>query len=334
MGVKFQDYYELLGIPRDASEKDIKAAYRKLARKHHPDLHSGDEKGPAEEKFKKINEAHEVLSDPEKRAKYDRLGANWQNGEDFRPNSNMDDMHFYSSAGQDSGFSDFFETIFGGHRAGFDAFGGQQAGRRKPRRGADVEAKLSLTLEEAYRGGEKTIQLNVPQSCAHCGGSGVRGNSLCPGCAGTGQTQSPKTLTVKIPQGTRDGSKIRLRGQGDGPEGQKGDLYLKTHLLPHNRYTVLGDDLEAELVISPWQAVLGDKVKANTLDGNITLTVPPNTHSGKKMRLRGKGLPKKSGDKGDLYLRVIIDIPRQLSEQEKELYRQLATTEKSQEESA
>ncbi|MCW3490529.1 J domain-containing protein [Dethiobacter alkaliphilus] len=333
MGIKFQDYYEVLGIPRDAGEKDIKAAYRKLARKYHPDLHSGDEKAAAEEKFKQINEAHEVLSDPEKRAKYDRLGQNWQSGDDFRPHPDMDDMHFYSSAGQESGFSDFFETIFGGFRPGYDAFGGQRSGRQQQRRGSDVEAELSLTLEEAYHGGEKTIQLNAPQACPHCGGSGISGNSFCPGCAGTGQTQAPRTLTVKVPPGTRDGSKIRLRGQGDGPEGQRGDLYLKVRILPHQRYKVKGEDLEAELPISPWQAVLGDKVAAESLDGRITVTVPPGTRTGKKLRLRGKGLRKKTGQ-GDLYLRVVIDIPQNLSEEETELYRRLAAVHKEQEVSA
>lgn len=324
MGVKFQDYYEVLGVKRDATEKEIKTAYRKLARKHHPDLHPGDEKAAAEEKFKQINEAYEVLSDPEKRAKYDRLGANWQAGEDFRPRPDMDGMHFYSAGGSDSGFSDFFETLFGGFRPGFDAFGGERVYRHAPARGNDVEAELPLTLEEAFCGGEKTIQLNVPELCSHCGGSGISGKSFCPACAGAGQTHAPRTLTVKIPPGTRDGTKIRLRGQGDGSAGRKGDLLLKVTLLPHHTFTTQGDDLLADLPVAPWQAVLGDKISAPTLDGTVTVTVPPGTHTGKRLRLRGKGLPLKGGGRGDQYLRVVIDIPGKLNDGEIELYRRLA----------
>lgn len=262
MGVKFQDYYEVLGLKRDATDKEIKAAYRKLARKYHPDLHSAEEKTKAEENFKKINEAHEVLSDTEKRAKYDRLGENWQAGEEFRPHSNTGGRQYYSSAGADSGFSDFFESVFGGFHASSDGFGGQRTSRRGPRRGQDVEAELALTLEEAFRGGEKTVQLNTRDYCEQCGGSGVSGDRYCSGCGGTGQKTSPKTLTVKIPPGTRDGTKIRLRGQGGGSAGgQSGDLFLKVTLLPHPVYTVSEDNLEADLVISPWQAVLGAKVR-------------------------------------------------------------------------
>jgi curved DNA-binding protein len=325
MGVKFQDYYQVLGVSREAGEKEIKTAYRKLARKHHPDLHTAGDKAAAEEKFKQINEAYEVLSDAEKREKYDRLGANWQAGEDFRPHQqNMDGMHFYSSAGSESGFSDFFETLFGGFRPGFDPFGGQGRTHRQPPQGQDVEAELALTLEEAYHGGEKTIQLNVSAACPTCGGSGISGNNFCPGCAGTGQTQTPRTLTVKIPPGTRDGSKIRLRGQGGGEGSRKGDLFLKIRLLPHPLYSIEGDDLQAKLMLEPWQAVLGDKVSAATPDGTVSVTIPPGTGAGKKMRLRGKGLPGKDGGLGDLYLLVVIDVPRSLSEEETALYRQLA----------
>ncbi len=325
MGVKFQDYYEILGLKRNATEKEIKDAYRKLARKYHPDLHSAEEKAAAEEKFKKINEAHEVLSDTEKRAKYDRLGENWQAGEDFRPHPDMDGMHFYSSTGNNSDFSDFFETLFGGgFHSGFNAFGGQRASRRTPR-GQDVETELPLTLEEAFHGGKKTVQVNIGDYCDLCGGSGVRGNRHCPECRGTGQKSSPKTLTVKIPPGTREGTKIRLRGQGgSSPGGQSGDLYLKVILLPHTTYKITGDDLEANLYISPWQAALGAKASSATLDGAVSVSVPPLSGAGKKLRLRGKGLSRKDGSRGDLFLNIVIDIPKQLSPEETELYRQLS----------
>jgi curved DNA-binding protein len=331
MAVKFQDYYEVLGVSRDAKDKDIKAAYRKLARKHHPDLHAEDEKSAAEEKFKQINEAYEVLSDSEKRAKYDRLGQNWQAGEEFRPPPDMGGTHFYSGSGGDSGFSDFFESIFGGSRSGYDPFGGGRTYRRQPQRGADAEAELVLTLEEAYRGGDKTIGLSTQELCEHCAGTGISGSHFCPDCAGTGQKAGQRTLTVKIPSGTRDGAKIRLRGQGSGPAGAKGDLYLRVSVLPHNIFRVDDDNLEANVVILPWQAVLGDKVTAPTLDGDVKVTIPPKTHAGKKLRLRGRGLPKKDGTRGDQYLRIVLDIPTELGEEEVELYRQLAKASQHQE---
>ncbi|MBT9143197.1 MAG: Curved DNA-binding protein [Dehalococcoidia bacterium] len=321
MGVRFQDYYEVLGIAKNANEKEIKTAYRKLARKFHPDLHPADEKEAAEKKFKQINEAYEVLIDQEKRQKYDNLGESYQAGEEFRPD--MEGM-YYSANDANSGFSDFFDLLFGGFRPGNSASGREQRFHRTPRRGQDVEAELALTLEEAYRGGEKTIQLNVSGLCARCGGSGISGRQFCPVCAGSGQMQTPRTLTVKIPPATRDSTKIRLRGQGGGEESGRGDLYLKIHILPHANYKVAGDDLESELMIAPWQAVLGAKVNATTLDGTVQVTVPAGARAGKKLRLRGKGLPRKDGSRGDQYLSVVIDIPRQPGVEELALWRKLA----------
>jgi curved DNA-binding protein len=327
MSVKFRDYYEVLGVSREATEKEIKTAYRKLARKHHPDLHPGEEKAKAEEKFKQINEAYEVLSDSEKRKKYDRLGERWQSGEDFHyeQQPGFEGVRFYSGGTGQSGFSDFFETLFGGGMKGaFSGFDQRDFGGR-PRRGSDVEAEIELSLEEAYHGVEKTLQLNTKEICAGCGGSGIRGQGICALCAGTGEQAQPKTLSVKIPAGTREGARIRLRGQGgSGSGGVRGDLYLKVRLRPHPVFTVKGDDLEAELTVYPWQAVLGEKVEAPTLDGQVTVTVPAGTHSGRRLRLRGRGLPLKEGTRGDLYLKVMIDVPRNASPDELELYRQLA----------
>lgn len=323
MSIKFQDYYEILGVKRDASEKEIKSAYRKLARKWHPDLHPGDKKAEAEEKIKKINEAYEVLSDREKREKYDRLGANWQSGQDFSPPPDMDGVRFYTSTDAESGFSDFFATLFGGGPHGFS--GRRDTYRSGPRRGADVETELPLTLEEATLGTEKTFRLDLQSACRQCGGSGILGRGFCATCGGTGQQSTPKTLSVKVPPGTREGSKIRLRSQGSpAPGGQAGDLYLKVRLLPHDYFAVKGDDLEAELVLAPWQAALGAKRPVRTLDGNVTVTVPPQSPAGKKLRLRGKGLPQKDGSRGDLYLKIVIDLPGQLLPEEVELYRQLS----------
>jgi len=322
VSVKFQDYYEILGVGRDAKEKEIKIAYRKLARQWHPDLRTEKEKAGAEEKFKKINEAYEVLSDSEKRAKYDRLGANWRNGENFRPPPDMEGFHFHANAGGDAGgFSDFFETLFGGGPFGRSG----RTGRRGQMRGQDVESQMVLTLEEVYRGGEKTLQLSSREACTGCGGEGYVNNAFCSRCGGTGLSSSTKTITVKIPSGIRNNSQIRLKGQGGEGigGGPRGDLYLKVQLVPHPVFRVLGSDLEEDIQIMPDQAVMGDQVTVATLDGPVNMKVPPGTGAGRRFRLRGKGLPAKDG-RGDLYVQVRIDIPRDLTDKEQDLYRQLA----------
>jgi curved DNA-binding protein len=337
MAVAFQDYYEILGLKREATEKEIKSAYRKLARKWHPDLHTGKQKVEAEEKIKKINEAYEVLSDSEKRSKYDRLGSNWRNGQDFQPPPDWgDNVRFYTNAGfpggeagfQDAGgFSDFFETLFGGGAFG-RAPAGSAGARRRPRapqRGQDVETEIELPLEEAYHGVNKTLQLSTGVACTECGGTGTRERTFCQRCGGTGQIPDTKTLEVKIPAGIRDGGRIRLRGQGgDGTGGgARGDLYLKVRLLPHLVYTVRNSDLETEVRLLPDQAALGDKVHVPTLDGPVIMTVPPGSHAGTRLRLRGKGLPVDGGQRGDEYVRLVIDIPPTLSEDEQDLYLRL-----------
>jgi DnaJ-class molecular chaperone len=336
MAVEFQDYYEILGISRDASQQDIKKAYRELARKHHPDLHPGKDKENAEKMIKKINEAYEVLGDPEKRSKYDHLGAHWQHGDrfdyqDFGRQSSADQggFRFYTSGGgaADAGFSDFFSAIFenlGRGHSSQDSFYGSRT-QRQPRRGMDLEAELEVSLEEIYRNSEKTIQLTIQDLCPVCGGSGIVGNSFCSQCAGSGQVPEAKSLKVKVPPDARPGRKIRLKGQGGSSAGgSPGDLYLKIKLMPHPVFTLQGDDLEADLVLSPWQAVLGDKLEAPTLDGTVRLVVPPETRQGKKLRLRQKGLGKRGGGRGDIIYKMVIDLPTQISAEEKKLYRKLA----------
>ena len=195
---------------------------------------------------------------------------------------------------------------------------------RGPQRGQDVETEIALPLEEVFHGASKTIQLSTGAVCAVCGGTGAKDRGFCSRCGGTGQVPDTKTLEVKIPAGVRDGGRIRLRGQGgEGLGGGRGDLYLKIRLLPHPIYTVKGSDLETDVKLFPEQAVLGDKVQVPTLDGPVIMTVPPGSHTGTRLRLRGKGLPEKNGERGNEYVRLVLDIPSDLSAEEESLYRQL-----------
>lgn len=330
MAVKFQDYYELLGVSRGASEKEIKSAYRKLARKWHPDLHPAAEKKEAEEKFKKINEAYEVLKDPDKRARYDRLGSRWKDGQDFQAPPDMEGMHFYTSGDftgggfEGGGFSDFFKTIFGSQ--GFSARPGSGRGSRHgPVRGEDIESALELTIEEAYHGTNKSLRLRGGEVCPGCSGSGNTGQGFCPSCGGTGQISKEKTLEVKVPAGVSEGSRIRLKNQGGSGllGGPAGDLYLKVRLLPHPVFKLVGSDIEVEALIRPEQALFGDKIPVKTLDGTVNVKVPAGSRSGNKLRLKNKGFLKKDKGRGHQYVKLLIDLPADLSAEEKELYKKL-----------
>lgn len=332
MAVAYQDYYQILGVPREATDKEIKSAYRKLARKWHPDLHPDQEKEKAEEKIKQINEAYEVLSDPDKRSKYDLLGDNWQAGQDFDPSqfdpSRMGGFRFYTAGeapeGFGSGFSDFFDVLF--NTQNFSRAGGSRATHSASLRGQDVESEIELTLEEAYRGAAKGIQLSSGALCSQCHGLGMRGRAFCVHCGGTGTRSEVKTLEVKIPPGVSEGSRIRLKGQGGEGlgGGPRGDLFLRVHIRPHPRFTRKDADLEAEITLLPEQAVLGDKVTVPTLDGPVSMTVPPGSNTGTRLRLRGKGMPQKGKtERGDQYVRLVISLPPTLSETEKALYQQI-----------
>lgn len=305
MAVSYQDYYKLLGVDRNAKVEEISKAFKKLARKYHPDLNPGDKK--SEEKFKEINEAYEVLKDPEKRKLYDQLGPNWQHGQQFSGNSQgFEDMHF-NFGGQNMGgmggssadFSDFFENLFGASARG-GSFGGFQ---QRPRRGRDVEAELSLTLEEVMEGGKRQVTLQMPAG--------------------------PRTLEINVPQGIRDGAKLRLSGQGDPSSsgGPAGDLYLRVHYLPDRNFKVDGDNLHFDLELSPWEAVLGAKVEVPTLTGHVELKIPAGSSSGRKFRLRGKGLGPNS-QRGDLLVKVMIAVPKTLDDNERQLWEKLAKTSK------
>ncbi|MCW3028172.1 MAG: cytochrome c biosis protein [Solirubrobacterales bacterium] len=307
MAVGFQDYYEALEIPRTASPDDIRRAYRKLARKYHPDVNK--EPG-AEDRFKQISEAYEVLRDEEKRARYDQLGANWKAGQDvsgasgfgeeFRTGDGFGDVRVDFGSGD---FSDFFEGFFGSRgarrgargatgRTGFDGFS---------MRGGDQEAVLELTLEEAATGGKRRISL----------GDG-------------------RDFEVEIPRGVRDGQRIRLAGQGTAGAGggPSGDLYLRVQIKPHPRLRVEGRDLYVDLPIAPWEAALGAEVPVPTLSGSVTLKVPAGSSTGRRLRLRGQGLPSPDGSAGDLYAVLAVHVPKRLTKKERELFEQLAEVSK------
>lgn len=311
MSVKFQDYYEILGVGRNASDDEVKRAYRKLARKYHPDVNK--DKG-AEEKFKQINEAHEVLKDPEKRKLYDQLGSNWQAGQDFKPPPGWENVHFEFSTGPSAeafdfggGFSDFFETLFGGRMGG----GGRASARQGSwvMRGQDHEAEIEIDLESAYHGATRTLTLQGHEIDAQ------------------GQVRPRvQNIQVKIPPGVTDGTRIRLTGKGgEGMGGgPPGDLYLKVHIEPHRRFTIDGHNLQTEVALAPWEAALGTTVQVVTMDGTVNLKVPPGSQSGQKLRLRGKGFPKKGGERGDLIVRLKIVVPKDLTAREKELFAEMA----------
>lgn len=296
MAVATQDYYKLLGVDRNAKPDELSRAFKKLARQYHPDFNKGDK--AKEEKFKEINKAYEVLKDPEKRKLYDQFGADFENAQHFQrqPGGGAGGFTFDGANFGGGDFSDIFENLFGGGRgAGAGGFGGFQ---QRPRRGRDVEAELPLTLLEALKGGKRKVTLQMPEG--------------------------PKTLEITVPPGVRDGAKLRLSGQGDpSPNGgPAGDLFLRVRYLPNNQFKVDGTNLQSEVDITPWQAVLGAKVKVPTLEGDVELTIPPGTSSGRKFRLRGKGMGSPA-QRGDLFVKTKIEVPTTLTPEEKELWEKL-----------
>lgn len=337
-----RDYYEVLGVNRGASEEEIKKAYRKLARKFHPDLNPGDK--VAEDQFKQLQAAYDVLSNAEDRKLYDEYGENWRAvksgagapppGWDQRSARGGGPRPGATGQGGPGGGFDFSDFDFGGFGAGGgggydifeEMFGRAGSGREARRgRGRDVEAELELSLEEAHRGGRRTLQMQAAEICPTCKGSGVNDGKVCETCGGAGQILRPRTIEVNIPVGVRAGSTIRLAGQGGaGSNGSDpGDLYLHIRLRPHPLFRVKGDDLEIELSIAPWEAALGAKVAAPTIDGKVELTVPPGTNTGQRLRLRGQGLNKRKGGRGDEYVRMKIVVPKELSDEERRLYEEL-----------
>ena len=313
-----KDYYQILGVSRNASEKEIKQAYRRLARKHHPDLNPGDKS--AEAKFKEINAAYEVLSSPEKRKKYDQFGEQWEYAEQFAKSGGQERVRWdFGRGGTTFEYGDIFSSLFG------DSGTGSRM-RRGPRRGQDIESPIEVTLEEAYHGSTRVMQLQTEEPCTACGGTGRVGNRVCTICNGAGGKVIPKRLEVKIPAGVRDGSRIRIAREG-GPGragGNKGDIYLVAKVLPHKLFERKGDDLYTEVSVPLATAILGGEVGLPTLNGNLSLKIPPETQNGRVFRMAGKGMPQLGNNKyGNMFAKVKVVLPTNLTEEEKKLFERL-----------
>jgi DnaJ-class molecular chaperone len=345
--MEYKDYYKVLGVEKGASQDQIRAAYRKLARKFHPDVNPGNKQ--AEQRFKEINEAHAVISDPDKRRKYDELGSNWE-----RVVKDQEYARQYRSAprgggGIPQGFdfgdvSDFFSQFFGGEApsgfqwtSGFPSQGGE---RGMASGGADIEHEIEVTLEEAFRGGSRSLRMQVETVCPACRGEGivardsrtrdgkrtVRSAAPCGNCHGSGAALEIRNIDVTIPKGVTEGTKIRLAGQGgrSAGGGSEGDLYLKVKILPHPFFHVEGHDLLCDVSVSYDDAMLGGEIELPALQGPLSLRIPPGTQGGKQMRLRGQGLPMPGGaGPGDIIARVNIVVPASLTSDERNLVENL-----------
>jgi curved DNA-binding protein len=339
--VRFQDYYQTLGVARTATADEIKRSYRKLALEWHPDRHPPNKRKEAEQRFKQIAEAYEVLSDPEKRKRYDSLGANWRHGQDFqappgggyRTVSPEEFARMFGGLGgaggrSAGGFSDFFAQMFGDLFQGGGAEtadGGPAAARRRTAvgHGDDVEAELELSVGEALLGGKRSLELSAAIACGQCDGSGRRGRHLCPACGGLGRTQVQKRVDLVIPKDVHDGQVLRLRGLGEPGDGGNGDLLLQVRLVSDDVYRLRGDDVEAEVVVAPWEAVAGTKVEVRVPTGVAVARIPPGSAAGTRLRLRGQGLARQDGGRGDLLLAVRIGLPEHLSARQRELLQEL-----------
>jgi DnaJ-class molecular chaperone len=325
-----KDYYEVLGLKRSASAKEIKQAYRKLARKHHPDVNPGD-KG-AEDRFKEINSAYEVLSDTEKRKKYDRYGDRWEMAEAYEKaraeagagagggqwqTYQFDVNDLFRGGSRAEGFGNIFDLFSGGRRS------------RGPMRGQNVEYATEVSLEEAYAGTTRTVHLQSEEACGTCGGSGEIAGATCHVCEGQGLVVKPRRLEVKIPPGARDGTRVRLAREGSAGTGggPRGDLYVVVRVRPHPNLERKGDDLITEVPVPLDDAVLGGEVEVQTVEGKrIAITIPPLTQNGRTIKLGGLGMPKLDGkakSRGGLLVKVRVVLPEKLSDRERELFEEL-----------
>ncbi len=355
--MEYKDYYEILGVKRDATQAEVKSAYRKLAKKYHPDVNKTPE---ASAKFKDINEAFEVLGDKDKRSRYDSLGANWQAGANYTPPPGFENFNFgggaggyqYSSSGVNfedlGGFSDFFNSLFGG---GFSAGGGRssrggasfyedlgggfssRSGRtsrqssqsRKPAQDLNITQEIKVSAKDIFNQKPVSVKINNLEKCTNCSGVG----SMCSQCHGTGFVTYSKTLNVKIPAEVKEGQKIRLKGEGKlGSDGTKGDLYLVVKFAD-KEYTINGTDLTKTIEVTPAEAVVGTKKEIQTLHGNINIKIPPKTSCGAVLRLKGLGLPQKSGGYGNLNVKISLAVPKDLTAEQIKLYERLLSLEQN-----
>jgi DnaJ-class molecular chaperone len=329
-----RDYYHVLGVPRTASADDIKKAFRRLARQYHPDLHAGSKKAEMEKKFKELNEAQEVLTDPDKRKKYDQYGADWDQAQAFEkarqqagpqgfagPWGSEGDYSGQGSGGSGSDqFSDFFESIFKNRGRG----GAARSGSGTP--GEDIETQVQLGLREVLTGVTKRVNLREPRTCSTCLGSGTVRGRPCSTCQGTGMTSEYKTIEVRIPAGVQDGTRVRVAGKGQPGHtgGRRGDLYLHVVIPSDPVFRRQGADLHVTLPVYPWEAMLGAEVTAPTLTEPVKVKVPPGSKADGKLRLKGKGLLSATGGHGDLFLTLQIVMPADISEDERVLYERLS----------
>ena len=332
-----KDYYSLLAIPKNAPDKDVKAAYRRLARKYHPDVNPGDKS--AEAKFKEINEAFEVLSDPDKRTKFDQYGSDFDNAEAFaraRQQSQQQSQRqsgnfgrgargspFTTNETQDMGdLNEVFESLF----RGMGGSGARAGGRRATRKGQDIEHQIELSLEDAFNGTKRVLELKSEQACPACQGMGRVKTGVCQQCGGAGRVIKPRRLEVKIPPGVKEGSRVRVAGEGEpGAGGGSGDLYLVIKIAPHPIFKREGDDLAVDVPVSLTSAVLGSEVQVPTLKGGkLALKIPPETQNGKVFKLAGQGMPRLNDSAcGDMLARVTVILPTNLSMKERNLFEQL-----------
>jgi molecular chaperone DnaJ len=320
-----KDYYDILGVKKSASDKEIKQTYRRLARKYHPDVNPGDKS--AEARFKEINAAYEVLSDAEKRKKYDKYGDKWQYADQFEQAQQQQAQWggftpggggSYRFEGDAEGLDSIFEELFGGGR------GRSFYRRAQPRRGQDLETPIEVTLAEAFSGTNRTISLQIEEPCATCHGTGRIHNLPCSMCRGAGVVANVKRIEVKIPAGVATGSRVRIAGKGQPGPGGSGDLYLKISVRPHPTLERHGDDLQVSVPVPLTVAVLGGEVQVPTPKGKLALKIPAETQNGRVFRLTGQGMPHLGKTtRGDLLARVNVVLPTKLTEKEKELFRQL-----------
>jgi DnaJ-class molecular chaperone len=326
----FKDYYQVLGVPRTATAQEIKSAYRKMARKYHPDVNPGD--AEAEKRFSEINEAHEVLGDEENRKKYDQLGARWKQGSPsgWPPGGgqgvefDLGDLFAQMGSAGSTGRSSFFDMFFG-NMGGAGGFPGGAPPTSRP--GSDVEGNVEISLEEAFHGTTRQLTLEKTSVCPTCAGRGRMETGPCRTCHGRGQTSAPRVLEVRIPAGVTDGSKVRVRGEGQAGAGggPSGDVYLQVHIRKHPVFEVKGRDVHRDLRIPLYDAVLGGEISFPGPSGStLTLKIPPETQGGSQFRLTGQGLPRARGQAGDLYVRLQLELPANLTEKERSLFRQLA----------